>query len=64
MVRHAQIERLRALKKRINEAQQRHDGKIEAAVVLVGVAELVNILLTEVEGMTDGVVIPQKGRIE
>ncbi len=48
-MKHTQIERLRALKKRIIRAQQRHDGRIEAAVVLVGVAELVGILLMEVE---------------
>ena len=63
-MRHAQIERLRALKKRIHTVWQSHNGAMDAEAVLVDVAELVDILLMEREGMSAGVVVPPKGRIE
>ena len=63
-MRHAQIERLQALKKRIHTVWQSHNGVTEADAVLVDVEELVDILLIEREGMADGVVVPPKGRIE
>ena len=62
-MRHAQIERLRALKKRISADWQSQDGPMDAGAVLADVGELVDILLMEREGMADGVVVPSKGRI-
>ncbi len=48
-MRHAQIERLRTLKKRIHAAWQGQISVTEADTVLADVAELVDILLMEVE---------------
>ena len=50
-MRHAQIERLEALKKRIRSAWRTHEhGPTEAEAVLLDVEELVDILLLECEG--------------
>ena len=49
-MKHTQIERLRALKKRMHKAWQCHDGAMDAEAVLADVEELVDILLMEREG--------------
>lgn len=49
MVKNAQIERLRALKKRIREAWLSHNGPTGSDAVLIVVEDLVEILLMEVE---------------
>ena len=63
-MRHAQIERLQALKKMIKQDWKRPDGTVDVGAVLANVEELVDILLMERDGMADGVVVPPKGRIE
>ncbi len=49
-MRHAQIERLRSLKKMITQDWKRPDGTVDAGAVLADVEELVDILLMEREG--------------
>ena len=62
-MRHAQIERLRTLKKRINQAWESYDGVMEAGLVLVNVEQLVDILLMERDGHDGGrVLLPVKGK--
>ena len=62
-MRHAQIERLQALKKSIRRARQSPDGA-DAYAISLEVEILVDILLMERDGMSDGVVVPPKGRVE
>ena len=62
-MRHAQIERLQALKRMMKRDWSNQSGPMEAESVLADVEELVDILLMEREGH-DGVEVPQKGSIE
>ena len=61
LVIHAQIERLRTLKKRIRSAWRTHEhGPTEAEAVLIDLEQLVDILLMEKEGH-DGDASPASG---
>ena len=48
-MRHAQVERLRALRERMDKGWRTHDGPLKAESVSIDVEELIDILLMERE---------------